>query len=101
MNRIGAILLRTCSWGALLVAIAPSAWAQETKPDVPQGAAPAQDSAKVEDIVVTAQFRRQNLQQTPIAITDRKPPNKASATGAAQFQRPRSMMALRAGASVR
>ena len=69
MNRIGAILLRTCSWGALLVAIAPSAWAQETKPDVPQGAAPAQDSAKVEDIVVTAQFRRQNLQQTPIAIT--------------------------------
>jgi len=43
-----------------LMAGAPSAFAQESADS---------DSASVEEIVVTAQFRAQNLQDTPIAIT--------------------------------
>ena len=34
-----------------------------------QAAKPAKDNSTVSEVVVTAQFRQQNLQQTPIAIT--------------------------------
>lgn len=44
---------------ALIAGMAPAAFAQEQ---------PEEESA-LEDIVVTAQFREQNLQETPIAIT--------------------------------
>ena len=43
--------------------IAPTAQAQSTTP------APAEDAGSLQEVVVTAQFRRQNLQDTPIAMT--------------------------------
>lgn len=54
-------------------ALASSAWAQ-TQPTpaaqpAPEQPAPAADNAAVADIVITAQFRSQQLQDTPIAIT--------------------------------
>ncbi|HWW66048.1 MAG TPA: TonB-dependent receptor [Sphingomonadaceae bacterium] len=45
-----------------LVMTASAAWAQDAEQ-------PASDNAGVEEIVVTAQFRNQNLQKTPLAIT--------------------------------
>ena len=67
MTNMRAILLKTAACAAAVVAVSPAAWAQEAKPNAEKDA--AQDPSKVEEIVVTAQFRRQNLQQTPIAIT--------------------------------
>lgn len=49
--------------GAALAQSAPAANA-----DAPAGAT-AQDNGSIEDVIVTAQFRSQNVQRTPIAIT--------------------------------
>jgi len=49
----------------LTTLVAPVAWGQSA--DSP--AAPASDSGKVPEIIVTAQRRSENLQNTPIAIT--------------------------------
>ena len=43
---------------AVAMALAPAAWA----------AAPAQDTT-LDEVIVTAQFRQENLQDTPLAIT--------------------------------
>ena len=54
---------RRIALGALLLCSASGAWAQEASPakeDAPSDAA---------EIIVTAQFRQQNLQDTPLAIT--------------------------------
>jgi iron complex outermembrane receptor protein len=45
--------------------VAPAAWGQST--DSP--AAPASDSGKVPEIIVTAQRRSESLQNTPVAVT--------------------------------
>jgi len=67
MKKVSSILLKTSAWAALAVAVTPSAWAQDAGTNEQANDAPNQ--AKVEEIIVTAQFRKQNLQQTPIAIT--------------------------------
>ncbi|GAA0302892.1 TonB-dependent receptor [Sphingomonas oligophenolica] len=67
MKKASSILLKTSALAAIAVAVAPSAWAQDAVAKDQANDAP--NEAKVEDIVVTAQFRRQNLQETPIAIT--------------------------------
>jgi iron complex outermembrane receptor protein len=67
----------TCSVAALLAAFAlpGSASAQDTPPDATAEqtaqaeSAAAEDDGTTEEIVVTAQFREQRLQDTPIAIT--------------------------------
>jgi len=45
--------------------VAPAAWGQSTG----SPAAPASDSGKVPEIIVTAQRRSESLQNTPIAVT--------------------------------
>src|SRR5882757_3406135 len=45
--------------------VAPAAWGQSTS----SPAAPASDSGKVPEIIVTAQRRSQSLQNTPVAVT--------------------------------
>jgi iron complex outermembrane receptor protein len=45
--------------------VAPAAWGQST--DSPAG--PASDGGKVAEIIVTAQRRSENLQNTPVAVT--------------------------------
>ncbi|MES1973846.1 MAG: TonB-dependent receptor [Pseudomonadota bacterium] len=67
MKKVSSILLKTSAWAALAVAVTASAWAQDAGTNEQANDAPNQ--AKVEEIIVTAQFRKQNLQQTPIAIT--------------------------------
>jgi len=58
------------SWGALAVglALAPAAHAQSSDPE---GSAPSMSTSDTygDEIVVTAEFRERNLQQTPLAIT--------------------------------
>ena len=58
------------SWGLLLVicAAASAALAQEAA-DSTKAAGNAADSNGVETVTVTAQFRKENLQETPVAIT--------------------------------
>lgn len=64
-----------CSLGSLLAGatliLASPAHAQESPAAEPQSTSPAQpqDQQVTEDIVVTAQFRSQRLQETPLAIT--------------------------------
>ena len=58
-------LLR-CAAPIIVAAMASSAAGAALAQDAPQATA---DTATVGEIVVTAQFRAQNLQQTPIAIT--------------------------------
>jgi iron complex outermembrane recepter protein len=62
--RIHGILARVCAVAipSLLAAAAP---AQTTSPET--AAPPAGD--QLQEVVVTAQFRRENVQQTPLAIT--------------------------------
>lgn len=71
MKRANSILLKASALAAIAVALAPSAWAQDAGANEQASGAPdgAPNGTQVEDIVVTAQFRRQNLQETPIAIT--------------------------------
>lgn len=59
----GRRLLQSASLAALIVGATQPAIAQDAQAD------PAEQSAGVEQIVVTAQFRSQNLQDTPLAIT--------------------------------
>ena len=61
----------TLSWGRLLAASTATACLLLTAgPAVSaEAAAPADNSDMLQEVVVTAQFRRQDLQQTPIAIT--------------------------------
>lgn len=68
--------LLLCASAALFAAAGPAAWAQAPAQGVspaeakPQGSGGAQASTgQVEEVVVTAQFRKQKLQETPIAIT--------------------------------
>jgi len=66
----GHALRRTLFTGAAASAIAllaSPALAQNNPP--PQTNPPAEDEPSAQDIIVTAQFRAQNLQDTPIAIT--------------------------------
>jgi len=67
MQTMRAILLKSTACAAVVVAVAAPALAQDAGPSPEQRA--VQNPAQVEEITVTAQFRRQNLQQTPIAIT--------------------------------
>ena len=62
---ISAILCGSAAW-----AVAPLAVAQTTTPaaTAPQTGA-ADESGALQEVVVTAQFRKQNLQDTPIAMT--------------------------------
>lgn len=53
---------------ALLACMASPAMAQDTRDNTKQGVAAA-EPAGIEEIVVTAQFRSQNLQDTPLAIS--------------------------------
>lgn len=57
--------------GAAIMALAQAASAQTAGTPVPQGAspAPAASGPQVEEIVVTAQKRAQNLQDVPIAVS--------------------------------
>ena len=59
--RLAAISLATCA--ATLVS------AQDTATDSATAASTAADTGTLETVIVTAQFRRENLQQTPVAIT--------------------------------
>lgn len=59
MKRRTSVLLGCTSWIGLALTATPTI-AQETQADT---------SGQIEEIVVTAQFREQNLQDTPIAIT--------------------------------
>jgi len=68
MKTTSSALLKSAGLLAITLAVAPAAWAQASA-DAPKEAAAASDEGKVEEIIVTAQFRRQNLQRTPIAIT--------------------------------
>jgi iron complex outermembrane receptor protein len=52
--------LFAAAFAACLVISTTTAWAQE---------ADAEDDSRLQEVVVTAQFREQNLQDTPIAIT--------------------------------
>ena len=66
--------LTASSLGALALAIAPPAWAQSNDGTAPAPVPSADQSGEpveqgIGDIVVTAQFRAQRLQDTPIAIT--------------------------------
>eukprot|EP01035_Chromulina_nebulosa_P039379 gene39379-53235_t len=70
MKTTTSTLLMSAGWLALTCASAPAAFAQQAPAaDSAAQAAPAAEEGKVEEVVVTAQFRRQNLQRTPIAIT--------------------------------
>jgi iron complex outermembrane receptor protein len=51
-----------------LVAVATIATAQEAAPAGPSMPAPA-DQSQLQEVIVTAQFRRQDLQSTPLAIS--------------------------------
>lgn len=73
-------LLGRAAPGALAAAsamiLSPAALAQQGPPQsgataqqTPQQTAQAQDNGQLQEVVVTAQYRRENLQQTPIAIT--------------------------------
>lgn len=63
-------LLMTTSMGVLgFTAATANAQASEAKAEVPAAAATAQPDAAPGDIVVTAQRRDQNLQDTPVAVT--------------------------------
>lgn len=59
----GRRLLQSASLAAIIVGATQPAIAQDAQAD------PAEQSAGIEQIVVTAQFRSQNLQDTPLAIT--------------------------------
>src|SRR4051794_25259268 len=61
-NGIRSALLRTTASIAALLAMGSVAHAQGAPP-------PAADGNTIGEGVVTAQFREQNLQQTPLAIT--------------------------------
>jgi iron complex outermembrane receptor protein len=70
MKTTASTLLKSASWLVMACAVAPAAFAQQAPAvDGTAQAAPAAEEGKVEEVVVTAQFRRQNLQRTPIAIT--------------------------------
>ena len=60
LSRIGA-----ASAAIVAAMAASSSWAQETDEDAPASAQPV----GVDDIVVTAEFRETNLQETPLTIT--------------------------------
>ena len=65
------VVRRALVVGVSLVAISGAAHAQEPAPPSP-APAPAQTGSSLSqngDIIVTAQFREQRLQDTPIAIT--------------------------------
>ncbi len=57
------------SGAATLALLATPATAQHPSPDVAQTAPDGQEAETTDEIVVTAQFRAQNLQDTPLAIT--------------------------------
>lgn len=70
MKTTRSILLKSAGWLAMAFAATPAAFAQQAGgSDAAAQAVPAVPDRKVEEIIVTAQFRRQNLQRTPIAIT--------------------------------
>jgi len=58
------------SFGAMVAALAlpGAAWAQDSAAQAGEAAATGRDSA-IEEIVVTAEFREANVQDTPLAIT--------------------------------
>jgi len=73
-NRRSHMAERLATASAVVIALAQPAWAQTTAanpadPAVSSAPAAAADTADIGEIVVTAQFRAQRLQDTPIAIT--------------------------------
>lgn len=68
-NRFGQHSFRRFFFGASLSAMAGVAALVSMPALAQEGAAPASDEAKTGEIIVTAQFRKQNLQVTPLAIT--------------------------------
>lgn len=70
MTSIDPGLFARVSFGRWAVGASAIALAMLATPALAQGSAPAADAAKDDNvIVVTAQFRQQNLQDTPLAIT--------------------------------
>ena len=65
MNRMRVLRFATVSIGALSLALSASAFAQVAAPQVTEEAAPA----GLEEIIVTATKRKENLQNVPVAIT--------------------------------
>ncbi len=67
LSALRTLMFATVSASALLVA--PAALAQTAPTPAAEPAPAEQDSNATQDIIVTAQFREQRLQDTPIAIT--------------------------------
>ena len=65
MNRMRVLRFATVSIGALSLALSASAFAQEAAPQVADEVA----AAGLEEIIVTATKRKENLQNVPVAIT--------------------------------
>jgi len=61
-----SVFTQAARWGVSLLALGAMAGAAHAQEAAPQDAA---DNGGVQDIVVTAQFRSTNLQDTPLAIT--------------------------------
>ncbi len=62
---LAALIPRPTVWAAVVAALAMSQAQAQNAPPTAENAA----SDQLQEVVVTAQFRSQNLQQTPIAIT--------------------------------
>ncbi|QGP80980.1 TonB-dependent receptor [Sphingobium sp. CAP-1] len=67
--RLHSLLLATIPAAALIAGTPALAQGQGAQPAAPQPADQPDQGAGVAEIIVTAQFRSQNLQDTPIAIT--------------------------------
>lgn len=65
MDRMRVFRLATVSFGALSLALSASAFAQAAAPPAPVDPAPA----GLEEIIVTATKRNENLQNVPVAVT--------------------------------
>src|SRR5581483_716260 len=67
LERLRSISAHTCSPAAF--AAATIAWALAAHAATPDQATAAAGDTQLEEVIVTAQFRKQSLQSTPIAIT--------------------------------
>lgn len=69
--RSGRLMTRASAAAVIAVLASTPAWAAQEAPTAPNGseAAPAADQGNLQEIIVTAQRRSENLQNVPISVT--------------------------------